>query len=319
MKSLKIIIPLLLIFLIGCSVHLRSPIVFKKTPEKEKTAQRPEKILPPPPLKKTESPDQSSTSKQEPDVTEESVIPEEISEESSLYNIKTETVEATIPKGKIAISTARNIIILAPEYLKDTEYNVLEKIIVKDVSQVGFNRQEAREALQFEAFRRFGTQAKGITNIIYGEKSGFIPDSKGVFEVSGEIITWEGKTPPKKKPIENEKETASEPENQPEPPVSSPETTTEPPISEPSSDTKTNLEEPAQNTVEPEQPASSLGTETEQTNAPPSDIKTDTNAAVQGSADEDKPKSEFSVSSAQTKLETPLPSAPGINEQKFED
>ena len=96
----------------------------------------------------------------------------------------------------------------------------------------GFNKQEAREALQFEAFRRFGSQAKGITNIIYGEKSGFIPGSKRVSEVSGEVITWEGKTPPQKKVIEKEKETKPEPAKEPSPPA--PNTKTEPKVSAPS-------------------------------------------------------------------------------------
>ena len=139
------------------------------------------------------------------------MIPEEVSGETPEVGIESETVETTAPKDKTAISSAKNIVILASEYLKNTEYKVLEKIIVKDVSQAGFNKQEAREALQFEAFRRFGSQAKGITNITYGEKTGFIPGSKRVSEVSGEVITWEGKTPPQKKVIEKEKETKPEP------------------------------------------------------------------------------------------------------------
>ncbi len=157
--------------------------------------------------------------------------PEEVSGETPEVGIESETVETTAPKDKTAISSAKNIVILASEYLKNTEYKVLEKITVKDVSQAGFNKQEAREALQFEAFRRFGSQAKGITNITYGEKTGFIPGSKRVSEVSGEVITWEGKTPPQKKVIEKEKETKPEPAKNPEPSPPAPDTKTEPKVS----------------------------------------------------------------------------------------
>ena len=213
MKSLKLIVLLFLIVLLGCSLQFRSPIVIKRAPKEEEKTPRPKKIVPPPPLtapKAAEKPKETTTIKKEPAPTEEPMIPEEVSGEMPEVGIESETVETTAPKDKTAISSAKNIVILASEYLKNTEYKVLEKITVKDVSQTGFKKQEAREALQFEAFRRFGSQAKGITNITYGEKTGFIPDSERVSEVSGEVITWEGKTPPQKKVIEKEKETKPE-------------------------------------------------------------------------------------------------------------
>jgi len=222
-----------------------------------------------------------TTTKKEPAPTEEPMIPEEVSGETPEVGIKSETVETTAPKDKTAISSAKNIVILASEYLKNTKYKVLEKITVKDVSQAGFNKQEAREALQFEAFRRFGSQAKGITNIIYGDKTGFIPGSKTVSEVSGEVITWEGKTPPQKKVIE--KETTPEPAKEPEPSPPAPETKTEPKVSVPSPD-----------------------------------AKTDTNASAHDTAPDVKTKTESPAPNPQAKPEPSPPSAPSIGEQQLE-
>jgi hypothetical protein len=264
MNQLKLIILLFLIFLLGCSLGFRSPIVIKRTPKEEEKAPRPEKIVPPPPLttpRAAEKPKETT----EPAPTEEPMIPEEVSGETPEVGIESETVETTAPKDKTAISSAKNIVILASEYLKNTEYKVLEKITVKDVSQAGFNKQEAREALQFEAFRRFGSQAKGITNITYGEKTGFIPGSKRVSEVSGEVITWEGKTPPQNKVIE--KETKPEPAKEPEPSPPAPDTKTEPKVSahDTAPDLKTKTESPAPNPqAKPEPPPPSAPTINEQ-------------------------------------------------------
>jgi len=266
MNPLKLIVLLFLIFLLGCSVQFRSPIVIKRTPTEEKKVPRPKKIVPPPPLttpKAAEKPKETTTIKKEPAPTEEPMIPEEVSGETPEVGIESETVEATDSMN--------------------TEYKVLEKITVKDVSQAGFNKQEAREALQFEAFRRFGSQAKGITNITYGEKTGFIPGSKMVSEVSGEVITWEGKTPPQKKVIEKGKETKPEPAKEPEPSPPAPETKTEPKVSAPSPDTKTDIKASAHDT------------------AP--DVKT---------------KTESPAPNPQAKPEPPPPSAPTINEQQLE-
>jgi hypothetical protein len=248
MKSLKLIVLLFLIFLLGCSLQFRSPIVIKRAPKEEEKTPRPKKIVPPPPLtapKTAEKP--KETTKKEPAPTEEPMIPEEVSGETPEVGVESETVETTAPKDKTAISSAKNIVILASEYLKNTEYKVLEKIIVKDVSQAGFNKQEAREALQFEAFRRFGSQAKGITNITYGEKAGLIPGSKTVSEVSGEVITWEGKTPPQKKVIEKEKETKPEPAKEPSPPAPNTKPDTKASAHDTAPDVKTKTESPAPN------------------------------------------------------------------------
>jgi len=286
MNPLKLIVLLFLIFLFGCSLQFRSPIVIKRTPEQEAKAPRPKKIVPPPPLtapKTAEKPTETTTIEKEPAPTDEPIIPEEISEETPEVGIESKTVEATAPKNKTAIASAKNVVILAPEYLKNTEYKVLEKITVKDVSRAGFNKQEAREALQFEAFRRFGSQAKGITNITYGEKTGFIPDSERVSEVSGEIITWEGKTPPQKKVIEKEEGAKSEPVKKPEPSSSLPEIKTE-----------------------PKAPASS------------SDTRTDPKASAHDSASDIKAKTESPIPNPHGKSEPPPPSLPSISEQQLE-
>ncbi len=270
MNQLKLVILLFLIFLLGCSLEFRSPIVIKRKPKEEEKVPRPEKIVPPPPLptpKAAAKPQETTTIKKEPAPAKEPMPPEEVSGETPEVGIESETVETTAPKDKTAISSAKNIVILATEYLKNTEYKVLEKITVKDVSQAGFNKQEAREALQFEAFRRFGSQAKGITNITYGEKTGFIPDSKRVSEVSGEVITWEGKTPPQKKVIEKEKETKPEPAKNPEPSPPAPDTKTEPKVSahDTAPDVKTKTESPAPNPqAKPEPPPPSAPTVNEQ-------------------------------------------------------
>ena len=226
MNQVKFIILLSLILFFGCSLQFRSPTVFKRTPKEGEKAPRPEKILPPPPLvtpKEADKPREATA----PAPSEEPIISEEISEKMPDAGIASEIVETTAPKDKTALSTAKNIVILAPEYLKNTEYKVLEKIIVKDVSQTGFNKQEAKEALQFQALRLFGSQAKAITNITYEEKTGLIPGTKMVSEVSGEVITWEGETPPQNKVIEKEKETKPEPAKEPEPSPPAPDTKTD--------------------------------------------------------------------------------------------
>ena len=177
---------------------------------------RPPKITPPPPLstpKEAKKPQEQPTIQEEPEIQKEEPTFEAMPESTI------ESVPATRPpKDKQIFSLAKGIVILSSEYLKNTEYKAIEKIILKDVSQTGFNKQEARDALQFEAYRRFGAKAKGIINIQYGEKTGFIPGSARFSEVSGEVITWEGKTPPpkvEKKLIEEEKK--PEPAKEPKP------------------------------------------------------------------------------------------------------
>jgi len=196
---MKSIIFLLFILLVGCSVQLRSPIVIKRAPKEEKVA-RPDKISPPPHLPP------STESKKPEESFPETVA---INSEQEPSSIPAKTPEGTIitrsmEMGKEgSVEGAKSILILSAEYLKNTEYKVLDTITIRDVSQTGFNKVEAQEALQFEAYRRFGSQAKAITNIKYGEKSGFIPGTNRFSEVSGEVITWEGETPPPKKENEN--------------------------------------------------------------------------------------------------------------------
>ncbi|MCX8012301.1 MAG: hypothetical protein N3A64_04035 [Desulfobacterota bacterium] len=199
---MKLIGFLVLVFLIGCSVQFRSPIVVKKTPKEKKVA-RPDKITPPPHLPSSATPKEPES----PPTESFSGIPveEEQSGKEILLNPPEETtvIREYSPQEIKSVNASKRILILSAEYLNNTEYKVLEVITVRDVSQTGFNRAEARDALQFEAYRRFGAQAKGIINIKYGEKSGFIPDTERFSEVSGEVITWEGEAPPPKKENEN--------------------------------------------------------------------------------------------------------------------
>ena len=196
---MKLIIFLVFILLIGCSVQLRSPIVIKRAPKEEKVS-RPDKISPPPHLPP------STESKKAEELLPEAVA---INSEQEPSSIPAKPPEGTIVTRSMemgkegSVEGAKSILILSAEYLKNTEYKVLDTIKIRDVSQTGFNKAEAQEALQFEAYRRFGSQAKAITNITYGEKSDFIPGTNRFSAVSGEVITWEGEIPPQKKENEN--------------------------------------------------------------------------------------------------------------------
>lgn len=85
---------------------------------------------------------------------------------------------------------AKDLAIVSKEQLAKTPYRVLERITVRDVSQAGFSREEAREALQHEAFRRFGEKAKGIADIEYQEENSVIPGTIHYSRASGDVITW---------------------------------------------------------------------------------------------------------------------------------
>ena len=92
MNQLKIMILLFLIFLLGCSLEFRSPIVIKRKPKEEEKAPRPEKIVPPPPLptpKAAEKPQETtSTIKKEPAPAKEPMAPEEVSGEAPEVGIE---------------------------------------------------------------------------------------------------------------------------------------------------------------------------------------------------------------------------------------
>jgi len=65
---------------------------------------------------------------------------------------------------------------------------------VKTEATEGFSKKQAAQALQMEAFKRYGTRAKGITNVHYK----IIPDAyhlERCSEASGDVVTWEQATP----------------------------------------------------------------------------------------------------------------------------
>jgi hypothetical protein len=70
-------------------------------------------------------------------------------------------------------------------------YRIIGTVRVKDDSSEGFSREEARRALQAEAFRHFGTKAKGIANIQYKQKTGAPPIPDRLSEASGDVVTWD--------------------------------------------------------------------------------------------------------------------------------
>jgi hypothetical protein len=173
-------------FILGCTVELRSPIVFKRKPEEEKT--------PPPRVVALPAPSASTNAEGAQRETFRKVaIPEQptVTPEIPEVERQIEPEDLSSPQYKTDAFFAKNIVILSNEYLENTNYEILGKITVKDVSQKGFSKKEAKAALQFEAFRQFGLQAKGITNIQYKGKTSFIPGSERFPEVSGDVITWE--------------------------------------------------------------------------------------------------------------------------------
>jgi len=92
--------------------------------------------------------------------------------------------------GQIPAASPEQIVILSPEYLANTHYSTLGKVSVKDVSESGFSKEEAKEGLKYEAFRQYGKQAKGITNVTYEGETTFF-GSERYYAASGDVITWE--------------------------------------------------------------------------------------------------------------------------------
>jgi hypothetical protein len=88
------------------------------------------------------------------------------------------------------VEAARKILILSKDSVANTAHQLMERVTVRDVSQGGFSEQEARDALQYEASRRFGEKAKGITNIEYRQETNIIPGTTRYLEVSGDVLTW---------------------------------------------------------------------------------------------------------------------------------
>jgi hypothetical protein len=190
-KKIVYLLLLTLPLFFGCTIELQSPIKIKRTKEEEKPPS-PQKIaLPPSP-----APEKPISAERK---SETQIVP--LSEEFTFTGEK--GIEG--PKKKLEISkeslplkhqadtfSPQDIVIISSEYLANTSYEILGRITVKDVSQNGFSKNEAKKALKYEAFRKFGPRAKGITNVIYqGEKSFF--GSERYYEASGDVITWEEK------------------------------------------------------------------------------------------------------------------------------
>ena len=181
---------LLITFLLGCTIQLRSPVKIIKTEEasssQKNMAVQSSSHFVNTESQKVESPAYISNAAEKHKKSDDKPAKTSSSEvDLKLYTATTNHAE------KVSIS---DIIILSDKYLANTNYQTLGKIIVKDVSESGFTKQKAKEALKYEAFRKFGVQAKGIINVAYkGEISLF--GAERFQEASGDVITWEDKLP----------------------------------------------------------------------------------------------------------------------------
>jgi len=178
-------------FLLGGTMELRSPIKITRTKEEKKAPPQRVVVAPLPPAPSgTVRPKSESVTMGSPS-----------SEQVATIRRKAEEGAAIIPEfppgdtpSQYQANTfsSADIVIIAKEYLAGTPHKILGKVTVQDVSQNGFTKKEARDALKFEAFREFGPQAKGIINVGYkGETSLF--GSKRYYEANGDVVTWEEK------------------------------------------------------------------------------------------------------------------------------
>jgi len=173
---------LLATLLLGCTIELRSPIKIGKPKEKEEPSPPPRVVYaPPPPAPRapvTPYPQQPPIMTRQP-VGQPQMMP--------------------VPSGRTPttdVFSPEQIVILSPEYLANTRYAILGKVFVKDVSENGFSKQEAKEGLKYETFRQYGGQARGITNVTYEGETSFF-GSERYYEARGDVITWEeGSTAP---------------------------------------------------------------------------------------------------------------------------
>lgn len=175
-----IIMVSLFLLLCGCTVELRSPIVFKRSKEEEKASPAPKETV----RTKREYPKAGTPAAEQPPtiVRREKGEEPEASKELSVAPYQKDTF------------SPEKVVILSEEYLANTPYKTLGNITVKDVSQNGFSKEEAKQALKFEAFRQFGSQAKGIMNVQYKGEASFFGTER-FSEASGNVVTWEERVP----------------------------------------------------------------------------------------------------------------------------
>lgn len=180
---MRALIAFLLFSLLGCGAQFRSPVVVKRNPEEQSS-----KVLasPPPSLVSGQTQQPTAENASLPPRSEVQSEPVPIPPGDDL--LAPGAASASSPTG--GVEAARKILILAKDDVTNTAHQLLERIAVRDVSQGGFSEQEAREALQYEAVRRFGEKAKGITNIEYRQETNLIPGTTRYSEVSGDVITW---------------------------------------------------------------------------------------------------------------------------------
>lgn len=159
------LIVLLTFILLGCGAQFRSPAESTRTTEEKRKAAP--KVLVPPPTPSVSSEAQTPTAETAP-------LPSRLE----------------IPPDPVF--GAKRIVVLSKESLANAPHphQVLERITVRDVSQGGFSKQEALEALKYEAFRRFGEKAKGLTDVEYQEKTSVVPGTVRYLQASGTVITW---------------------------------------------------------------------------------------------------------------------------------
>ena len=187
-KKIVYLLLLTLPLFFSCTIELRSPIKIKRTKE-EKPPSPEKRVLPPPP-----APEESISEKRESEIQiaplSEALT---ISGEKRIESVQKKPAISKAPlfsKHQADTFSPQDIVFISSEYLADTYYEILGRITVKDVSQNGFSKDEAKKALKYEAFRKFGPRAKGITNVVYqGEKSFF--GAERYYEASGDVITWE--------------------------------------------------------------------------------------------------------------------------------
>ena len=180
---------LLATLLLGCTIELRSPIKIGKPKEKEEASPPPRVVYAPPPPAPT-APPPPQRAPVTPYPQQPTIIAQQPVEQPRMMPVPSGQTPTT------GVFSPEQIVILSAEYLANTRYVILGKVFVKDVSENGFSKNDGKEGLKYEAFRQYGGQARGITNVTYEGETSFF-GSERYYEASGDVITWEeGSTAP---------------------------------------------------------------------------------------------------------------------------
>ncbi len=145
--------------LAGCTIQLRSPIKISRDKDEKQS----------PPQEVVRAPAQQPRAEQ--------IAPRQ------------DTTAPAISKPSPATrASAADIPIISEYYLSDTPYDVLGNISVRDVSGQGFTKDEARRALQSEAFHRFGSRADAIINVTLVEDKNWL-GADAITEARGDVVS----------------------------------------------------------------------------------------------------------------------------------